>query len=502
MQESSSSKIYSVTNPTGENFNLATFEIKLRDFVPQANGGDLSVALLKEADYIFEKNKGSFAHKSFSDVQGKDAASKGATTYYADLVQEGGGMLGIALAGYTYILEKAGIRFASLAGTSAGAINAMGMAALPDEVYSAGKTKSEYLAYIIANYDFGQFMDPDRKWKRVIIRFLTNKWFVAHYKISMGLLLILLLLFSYGLYSFFNWCIVHSSALLYFITGTATFIIVSAGLYLFLYLFMGKKTGVNKGTVFRNWMGAYLDLLGGIRSTKDLEDKFNAIQISDGQTEDKIRRRLVMITADLTNARIVKFPERAVRYFKTPDRVNPAAYVRASMSIPFFFERFEPDGQNSGSEMEMQAVFADGGMLSNFPIREFHNTTRAVPRYPTFGVKLGVEAKANEQTKKMNLLKYIGALIFTFRNFYDNDFLHKNKEYKKLIAFIDIREIDAKGKRGNEVNWLDFNMDNKTKTFLFNEGAKAACKFLSEFDWEAYKATRQEIYGKQTQALK
>lgn len=44
---------------------------------------------------------------------------------YVDLVQEGGGVLGIALVGYTYVLEKMGIRFFSLAGTSAGSINAM-----------------------------------------------------------------------------------------------------------------------------------------------------------------------------------------------------------------------------------------------------------------------------------------------------------------------------------------------------------------------------------------
>ena len=37
-------------------------------------------------------------------------------------MQEGGGVWGIALLGYTYILEKMGIRFFSLAGTSAGAI--------------------------------------------------------------------------------------------------------------------------------------------------------------------------------------------------------------------------------------------------------------------------------------------------------------------------------------------------------------------------------------------
>src|SRR6187402_2616488 len=42
---------------------------------------------------------------------------------YVNLVQKGGGVLGVALVGYTYILEEMGIRFIRLAGTSAGAIN-------------------------------------------------------------------------------------------------------------------------------------------------------------------------------------------------------------------------------------------------------------------------------------------------------------------------------------------------------------------------------------------
>jgi NTE family protein len=49
---------------------------------------------------------------------------------YVDLVMEGGGVLGIALTGYTYVLEQAGIRFLGVGGTSAGSINALMIAAL------------------------------------------------------------------------------------------------------------------------------------------------------------------------------------------------------------------------------------------------------------------------------------------------------------------------------------------------------------------------------------
>lgn len=43
--------------------------------------------------------------KRYSDVE--DAQGH----QYVDLVQKGGGTLGIALVGYTYVMEKAGIRF-------------------------------------------------------------------------------------------------------------------------------------------------------------------------------------------------------------------------------------------------------------------------------------------------------------------------------------------------------------------------------------------------------
>ena len=44
---------------------------------------------------------------------------------YVDLVMEGGGMLGIALVGYTWALEQAGIRFLGIGGTSAASSNAL-----------------------------------------------------------------------------------------------------------------------------------------------------------------------------------------------------------------------------------------------------------------------------------------------------------------------------------------------------------------------------------------
>lgn len=59
---------------------------------------------------------------------------------YVDLVMEGGGMLGIALVGYTWALEQAGLRFLGLGGTSAGSINALLLAALGPPAQAKGRS--------------------------------------------------------------------------------------------------------------------------------------------------------------------------------------------------------------------------------------------------------------------------------------------------------------------------------------------------------------------------
>ena len=69
--------------------------------------------------------------------------------------------------------------------------------------------------------------------------------------------------------------------------------------------------------------------------------------------------------------------------------------VRASMSIPFFYEplrfrRRDADGK------QVVSVMVDGGMLSNFPIDVFDRTDGKPPRWPTFGIKLSAARRAHD----------------------------------------------------------------------------------------------------------
>ena len=95
--------------------------------------------------------------KRYSDIEDAQGLQ------YVDLVQEGGGVLEIALVGYTYILEQAGIRFMSLAGTSAGAINTMMMAGLG----TIDERKSEKVLTIINQQNLFDHLQKAKKKIRI-----------------------------------------------------------------------------------------------------------------------------------------------------------------------------------------------------------------------------------------------------------------------------------------------------------------------------------------------
>lgn len=85
----------------------------------------------------------------FSDVIDADGHQ------YVDLVMEGGGTLGLALVGYIWALEKAGIRFLGIGGTSAGSIGGMLLAGLAEP--QARKTPA--LLEALSSVDFIDFVD-------------------------------------------------------------------------------------------------------------------------------------------------------------------------------------------------------------------------------------------------------------------------------------------------------------------------------------------------------
>ncbi|MGV8096421.1 MAG: patatin-like phospholipase family protein [Mangrovibacterium sp.] len=391
---------------------------------------------------IEELKRDRISEKEFSDI----VDEKG--NQYVELVQEGGGVLGVALVGYTYVLEQMGIRFLSLAGTSAGSINAMLLAGLGD----ISQMKSQLVIEELVNKNLFDFVDGDDDAKDFIDAIIKKARRVK-------------LIWK-------GWQVLDD---------------------------IFDHLGLNPGNDFTQWLKDFLKKYG-ITSQTDLENKFCVLppdlKIRKGinKTIEGLKPRLAIISAELNTETKVEFPVMAKLYWKEPQKVNPAIYVRASMSIPYFFEPLKinhiPQGKEAKQQWEetvkycgpvpKEVFFVDGGIMSNFPINVFHKIN-TVPRLPTFGIRLGVDRnKLNQVSTPLNLF---GAMFNSIRHLHDYDFILKNPDYSVLIGKIDIGDHD----------WLNFAISEEAKVDLFRRGAETAAAFLRGFDWKAYKKTRAEM---------
>lgn len=395
-----------------------------------------------------------------------------------DLVQEGGGVLGIALVGYTYILEKAGLRVSSYAGASAGAINAAFQASINDKVYenkSESSPKSKLTLKLLATTNLSDFIDGNQfvKW---LIKNAMNDYGLSKRFIIVGVAL-LAMLFSFDLFLFAILREILSFILNPFISnwtaGTVSAITTITLPYFIFKRLLGSKMGLNNGDSFYEWMKLNID--NQDNPSLILEDIQGTVNGNKNTIEN---RKIILISASVESKALVRLPNEASRYFDIK-KTHPAEYVRASMSIPFFFEYFTPLNPINTTQK-----FIDGGLLSNFPIRELESNHP--PRFPTFGVKLGLERNLNSN-KESNKTpsQFISNIIGTLRGFYDTAYISENRGVKMLI-----KEIDTRDKTGNELNWLNFYLSDQAKEQLFNNGVDAAIQFLIDFDWEKYKNIR------------
>lgn len=382
----------------------------------------------------------------FSDIEDDEG------NQYVDLVQEGGGVLGIALVGYTYILEAAGIRFFSLAGTSAGAINTIMLAGLGP----INEPKSEKILQILSEKNLFDLVDGDKAIRKLIRKAALKEG---------------------GL----GWTVAWNA--------------------LKLYRTLKSKLGFNPGSDFENWINGEL-AKAGITTLKDLKALRERLpaglhHVETGKALTDLATRLAIIATEVTTHSKVEFPAMTGLYWADADNMPPATLVRASMSIPFFFEPLEvkniPSAGGINNKMWDNYVrytgpvpdhikFVDGGLLSNFPINVFHRPDGGVPRMPTFGARLSAYRMNFSETD--TVFKFSGAMISSMRQIYDYDFLLRNPDYRRLICRIDADQ---------KFNWLNFSMTRQEQVELFNLGAAKALEFLEDFDWKDYKEIRRKL---------
>lgn len=258
----------------------------------------------------------------------------------ADLALEGGGVKGIGLAGAVLALDEAGYAFPRVAGTSAGAIAASLIAAIG----KAGKPMSSLHGYL-NTLDFTKFM-PEGKIHH----------FLDHF-------------------------------------GGPVARLADAEI-------LTRKVGLYPGTYLAEWLQPILTGLG-VNTFGDL--RIDPAADPRMSLPPERRYRLVVHTSDVTREQLVRLPWDYNYYGLARDQQQVVGAVRASMSIPFFFEPVTtqaqetdvdvpmPDGSTACQHYDAGAVtWVDGGMLENFPIGAFDRIDGGPPRWPTIGVKLSV----------------------------------------------------------------------------------------------------------------
>jgi NTE family protein len=261
----------------------------------------------------------------------------------ADLALEGGGVKGIGLVGAILVLSEAGYTFRAIAGTSAGAIAAALTAAITQVNDPAKHPMSDLRGYL-RSLNFAAFM-PEGP----IHHFLDH----------------------------------HG--------GKVGSVVVDAAI-------LSHNMGLYSGDYLRDWLAPILNEDLGITTFGDLalQPKDHPESLPEGHNY-----RLLVHTSDITRAELARLPWDYNLYGVDPAKQDVIDAVRASMSIPFFFEpvtftAHEADADipapNGGKVRQHFAggtvTWVDGGMLRNFPIDAFDRSDGGDPRWPTIGIKL------------------------------------------------------------------------------------------------------------------
>ncbi len=207
--------------------------------------------------------------------------------------------------------------------------------------------------------------------------------------------------------------------------------------------------GIYRGEFLRMWLDAQLKALG--------VQTFGDLKLTEDWAKDlppEKRYRLVVIVSDVTRGRMVRLPWDYAAYDLDPDKQRVADAVRASMSLPFFYQPARLKG----------SLCVDGGLLSNFPIDLFDDT----PDRPTFGIKLSAKPTAPTMNPTHNTYEFARSIVSTTVGGHDQMHLDDPATLARTM-FVDTTGVPV----------TDFDITAAQQDMLYQNGRKGAEKFLA-----------------------
>ncbi|KEK24176.1 patatin-like phospholipase family protein [Bacillus gaemokensis] len=188
-------------------------------------------------------------------------------------------------------------------------------------------------------------------------------------------------------------------------------------------------------------------------------------------------KNLKIIASDISNGRMVVFPDDLPSYGFTNDHFSIAKAVRMSGTIPFFFEPVKW----RTPKWKQPCYMVDGGILSNYPIWIFDSPT--IPRWPTFGfhfVKDEIKAEPTPYKEPISMFKGLFKTMMQA-----HDLRHLDKESKARTITIPTGTITS----------TNFELTDSEKEWLYQSGFNAANDFLQKWNFKHY--VRQYRSGNQ-----
>ncbi len=212
---------------------------------------------------------------------------------------------------------------------------------------------------------------------------------------------------------------------------------------------------------FMKWINLYFRM--GIYKGLELERWFyeklsekNIYTFSD-LPEGSLR----LIASDLTNGKMIVFPDDLNTYNIEPGSFLVSRALRMSCGVPFFFEPVKLYvGQG-------ESIVVDGGVLSNFPIWLFDEEVNK--ERPVIGIKLSNSRKDMEPHKIRNGLQLFEALFATMKDAHDERYI--SRVHEKNIIFLPVEKFSA----------TQFSLDGETKEILIDIGKKRTIDFLKSW---------------------
>jgi NTE family protein len=239
-----------------------------------------------------------------------------------------------------------------------------------------------------------------------------------------------------------------------------------------------RKRGAYEGDYVHDFVRRELAELG-VTTFADL-----GVDDPDADLAPDHRYRLVVMATDVTHGRLLRLPWDYPKLNLDPDAQLVADAVRASISIPLYFEPVTLRDGETGEE----TTLVDGGILSNFPIEIFDRTDGAHPRWPTFGVRVLPDLPSGfahlvpgTGLSALPPLRLLEQVVATAIVGHDQTYLNRPCVALRAIVV----NTDA-------VGVVQFDAPAELRAEVVANGEQAAKGFLRDWDWDRY---RRECRG-------